>query len=210
MKKLILLAFSILSIAISFGQELELRLNSPSNKVAVGEIVEVQLIVKQLDKFPVLNDEDLNLFSYHQFVYDFSITTEREGKIKLGPYSLKINDKELVSNTIVINVKDKEPRENRIEVNAPKKCEVKNQISIELVSQKAPINKIRLQENPNYKIEGSSSSSNTTIQNGKVTSVHKATFKITFLEKGEYEIDEEWFANIPEFYTIEVAKILVE
>lgn len=208
MRKLLFL-FCLLTVEIVLGQELELRLKSESNKFSVGQIVELQLIIQDVDKYPIIDENELDIYSFHQFVYDFSFTTEREGKILLGSYTIEINNQELVSNTLEIIVKDKEFRENKIELIAPRLCDKNTQITIELVSHKAPISKIRMKENPSFKFEGSSSTSNTSIKNGKATATHKAIFRLTFLEEGTFIIDEEWFENIPEFYSINNTKVNV-
>lgn len=98
---------------------------------------------------------------------------------------------------------------NEIGIKFPKEASVGEEIAIELINTKVALGKIKILKSSDYKAGGMSSTSNVVYKNGEMTGTYTRKFRLTFNTKGEYEINESWFENLPENLNLRSEKIKI-
>jgi len=98
---------------------------------------------------------------------------------------------------------------NEIGIKFPKEANVGEEIRIELINTKESLGKIKILKSSNYKGGGMGSSSNVIYKNGVKSGTYTRKFNLTFNAKGEYEINESWFENLPGNLNLRIEKIKI-
>lgn len=98
---------------------------------------------------------------------------------------------------------------NEIGIKFPNEANVGEEIKIELINTKKSFRDVKILKSSNYKARGMGSSSNVIFRNSIKTATYTQKFAITFNAKGEYEINENWFENLPENLNLRPEKIKV-
>lgn len=207
--RLILVFFFSVVCYQTYGQTLSLDTERTTDRFMVGEKIELKLRIENIPTKVIIPKKDFELETKNQFVYKFSITPNKPGKLLLGPYSIDFNGKELKSNQLELNIR-KSLRANDIRITSPNKASIGEEITIELTNTKENLEKIKILESSNYTGKGIGSTSNVTLKDGIMTANYIVRFKLTFNTAGEYEINESWFENIPENLNLRTEKIKIK
>jgi hypothetical protein len=212
MRTIYIVVFSLISLVnTTIGQELRLVLLSSSQTFVVGEKIRCQLVIENFKMESIMKSTDFDFKWYKDFEYEFEIAAKKKGQLTLGPYDIDFNGKKLVSNNLVLTIVKQPTEENEIVLKCPEKATINQQIEIELVSFKTSLSDIKIKKDASSIVIGKiSSSSSTSMRDGKTEYVYTRKIEITFLEKGTYKIDEDWFDNIPTGYKITGCKIEIE
>jgi len=208
MRQTRLLLFLLFLTNIIFGQETKLILISSADNVMVNEDIQLKLYIEGVDS--IIKKGDFEFNSTNQFVYNFTIKPTKDGPIMLGPYKINFNGTELTSNSIKINVSNKDLKSNTIYINIPKKSKIQDEIKIQLISKKTNLSMVTIKENQIFDFVSRSHSTSTSVKDGIIESESKITFIVKFKIKGNYNISNEWFENIPETLNVSPERIIIE
>ena len=210
MKKLfVTIALFLLSINIASSQELLLRLESPSNKIIVGETLEFDLIITPVDVDST--SDSFQIESYHSFIMKVNFIAKEEGEFVIGPYEYEFEGKLLKSNALTIIVKNPDPEDSKIQIIIPEKVKKKEEIVIKFVSSNYRIPNIELKDSSLFtEYHTESSFSTTSSMLGETTMVEsQLMLKFTIKKKGTYIVTRDWFKNLPDYIIIEERELIV-
>lgn len=213
MKQTFLLLFLILSF-YSFSQTLELSISE--NKTSFDVNTEVELILKLSNvETNLKNVSETNdiVFDFKELEKSIIVIGKTEGVREFGPYTVKIGNKILESNTLKIKFKNPKTKDSQtkefIHIIAPDTV-LKNKIfeltllsNVDLTKPKQggyfdnaenmPHKQFELNLDYNVEIINTSNSYSSQTKNGVSTSEFKCVIKLKGLEKGEMIINNDSF-----------------
>ncbi len=203
--------FSATLLSITNGQTYDLTLSSTSQTIVLGESIEMELSIRGIEPEQIISPKGFEVkTNSNRFVYAFQVIPDSTGELTLGPYHIKYDGKELTSNTITVLVRDKVTEENMIRVKLPPTAKVGEMIIFEISNGKTSMAEVVLKERDELETKASSTSSSLRIVNGERKNTYAKSFNIIFHKPGIYSIDESWFRNIPDYFTIDGNKIKVQ
>ncbi len=210
MKKLfIIISLFLLSVNIASSQELLLKLESPSNKIIVGETLEINLIITPVDVDSTTDSFEIE--SYHSFIMKVNFTAKEEGEFIVGPYEYEFEGKLLKSNTLKVIVKNPDPEDSKIQIIIPEKVKKKEEIVIKFISTNYRIPNIELKDSSLFSDYHTESSFSTTSVQGESTSIEsQLMLKFKIKKKGTYIITRDWFENLPDYIVFEERELIVK
>ncbi len=206
---------SVNTVYAENSKEDKLTLTCVESKILLGNTVYLSLIISGGivdniidDSCSLLKpDDNETIYDYRQnsrinhklkgFEYFFEVKPKKIGKYTLGPYTINFQNKELISNSLTIEIFNPPKSEKALflsaDNNAPK---VNSEFSIELTGSNEWIKKIGFINNDFFKETSNSSSSSMTIINGIIKSKYSKKFILKALKPGKIIIDQNYFHNI--------------
>ena len=207
MKQIYILLFIITSNQV-FSQSLYLSTKLTTDRFMVGEKIELILEIEDVSSDIITQTDAFTLEADNRFVSHFFITPVKSGKLLLGPYFVDFNGQHLTSNELKLTIREK-LKESEIRISCPGKAQAGEIVQIELTSTKESLSQVTIVESSDFKGKSFGSNSSVTYADGVLISNHKVRFQVVFDKKGDFEINEKWFANIPENLTLRSEKIKI-
>ncbi|PXY02268.1 hypothetical protein DF185_06370 [Marinifilum breve] len=192
-------------------RDVNLKAKALSDTIIVGKSVKVRLTLEGIDsdifKGRDTKSSDGFFGDYHQN-HDFR-TFVREvpkelGKNVLGPYTIKMMDREFVSNKVIVEVIE-QPEES-FEIKMPKEGRVGEEITIKLSGSLNGSLTAKLKENEIFKVNARS------IRTSVVNGVHNTVweFSVKLKKKGVFEMNRSTFVNLPDQIKIKPVRFEVK
>ena len=216
MKLFTILFFCIITLNVS-AQKLILSTSGDISTFKVGEAIQFKLTFSELKGNTLINPENgVTIIDLGEFKKNITIVFENEGKHKIGPYEIKINNKVIKSNSINIDILKPSAaifqQDTIIELIAPDKINKGNEFDIIINSniklykpkfnptkkntnsmlsnyQRLEVKKTKFIKQINF-----STNSSMTFNNGKTTNKYTYTFKVKALKKGIIIINSDFFS----------------
>ncbi|WP_133249978.1 hypothetical protein [Marinifilum breve] len=208
---LLLLMLVCCSMVACVQRDVNLKAKALSDTIIVGKSVKVRLTLEGIDsdifKGRDTKSSDGFFGDYHQN-HDFR-TFVREvpkelGKNVLGPYTIKMMDREFVSNKVIVEVIE-QPEES-FEIKMPKEGRVGEEITIKLSGSLNGSLTAKLKENEIFKVNARS------IRTSVVNGVHNTVweFSVKLKKKGVFEMNRSTFVNLPDQIKIKPVRFEVK
>ena len=176
--KYLILIISVCLVNIVYSQELELININKTNKISLGEGVELELRMK-LDEFD-FNKSELEIMSQKELVNKIVVIHKEIGVHKIGPFSVG----KFVSNTLQIEVVPLKMKGDTY-LEAMDSCQVNQEIKLTLVNKSKEdnysIKDFKLKESSKYDIKSHSYSVTVSKKDGET--IKKESLLITIIPK---------------------------
>jgi len=207
------LLFSFI-LSLTAQEKVQLLLSTKKDSIHLGEEVFLKLsllgIESDLFQYSTTNKESIFYKMFDtppkrdsSFSVNISLTPNEIGEHKIGPYAIKLFDKEILSNTVDIYVRKQDKKQAKFSISD----EIKTNQVVELKFSGIGMNHaISLVPNSIYESKGTSAS--TTYKNGKMS--HTFIIKIVFFKKGSYTLSRNWFKGVPDYVTIDPIELDVQ
>lgn len=208
---LLLLMLVCCSMVACVQRDVNLKAKALSDTIIVGKSVKVRLTLEGIDS-DIFKGRDTKssdgFFGDYQQNHDFR-TFVREvpkklGKNVLGPYTIKMMDREFVSNKVIVEVIE-QPEES-FEIKMPKEGRVGEEITIKLSGSLNGSLTAKLKENEIFKVNARS------IRTSVVNGVHNTVweFSVKLKKKGVFEMNRSMFVNLPDQIKIKPVRFEVK
>lgn len=197
---------------------LSLELVTPIRTLRVGQEASMELRIKGSEAEKVIRGTegvDWSQSTIGSFTYLFEIKPQREGRFVVGPYKLRFNDRELVSNTAVLQVLPKWDGRMGTEFRVDQDT-IKLGESFELTAESWQRDSTYRPIFPRFDaslftVKPTGGSSSTFSGSDRVsTTWRRDSFLVTPKKKGPFRIDRDWFEKIPDDVAVPEIVVNVE
>jgi hypothetical protein len=184
----------ILTSACTNAQDLKYELICVKDTLSLGKEVPMSLSVIGTDN--LLGENDSRISSIDRAAsFNFYAKPKTLGKHVFGPYKIKINGRELSSNTVSIYVVEPDKNKDFIELHVAEKINVGDTVKISLRSKRSSL-KLKLKSTNKFKVLTTSTSTSYMVVNGKPTNKYEKTFFVKFLSPGDIKVSKDFFENV--------------
>ncbi|GEM_PF-4740278 len=194
----------------TFAQELELR--TGQSTVLIGEAVEIKLSIKGvkpqtlrgIDASFVYSDRKLPFFGasspQQQFVYRFHIVPQEEGPLKVGPFTIGFEGKELTSDSLFLEVVAPDSAARLITIDAPIKAKRGEVFKLTCKSSSIALHSLELKEQKGVTMKSSSINSSISFNSGERVEHYSKVFNLVMKSKGEFSFDDDSFIGLEDVH----------